>query len=318
MKILRVLSAALCVLSLAGAASAAAAKTEKDASGAPSVAKLYEGLEFRNIGPFRAGRVTAVAGVRGQPLVYYQGATGGGVWRTVDGGSNWQPMSDKDFKTGSVGAVGIAESDPNVIYAGMGEAAIRGNVSHGDGVYKSTDGGKTWKNVGLKNTYQISRVRVHPKNPDVAYVAALGHVWGSNADRGIFRTTNGGRTWEKVLFVSDKTGASDLCMDPNNPRILFAGMWQVSRRPWTLESGGSEGGLYRSIDGGDTWKKLAGGLPEGVVGNVGVAVSGARPERVWTIIEAEKGGVYRSDDGGEKWTKTNSENKLRQRAWYYS
>ncbi len=318
MKTLRVLSAALSVLSLAGAAPAAAARTEKNVSASSSLAKLYEGLEFRNIGPFRAGRVTAVAGVRGQPLVYYQGATGGGVWRTVDGGSNWQPMSDKDFKTGSVGAVGIAESDPNVIYAGMGEAPIRGNVSHGDGVYKSTDGGKTWKNVGLKNTYQISRVRVHPKNPDVVYVAALGHVWGTNPDRGIFRTSNGGRTWEKVLFVSEKTGASDLCMDPNNPRILYAGLWQVSRKPWTLESGGSEGGLYRSLDGGDTWKKLAGGLPEGVVGNVGVAISGARPDRIWTIIEAEKGGVYRSDDGGEKWTKTNSENKLRQRAWYYS
>ncbi|MCA1582389.1 MAG: glycosyl hydrolase [Acidobacteria bacterium] len=318
MKTLRVFSAALCGLWMAGAISAASAKVEKDGAAPAPLNKLYEGLEFRNIGPFRGGRVTAVAGVRGEPLVYYQGATGGGIWKTVDGGSNWQPMSDKYFKTGSVGAIGIAESDPNVIYVGMGEAPIRGNVSHGDGVYKSTDGGKTWKNVGLKNTYQISRVRVHPKNPDIAYVAALGHVWGANSDRGIFRTIDGGRTWEKVLFVSDKTGASDLCMDPNNPRILYAGLWQVSRKPWSLESGGSEGGLYRSIDGGDTWKKLAGGLPEGVVGNIGVAISGARPDRIWAIVEAEKGGVFRSDDGGEKWTKTNSENKLRQRAWYYS
>ncbi|MDQ5872454.1 MAG: glycosyl hydrolase, partial [Acidobacteriota bacterium] len=219
-----------------------------------SVAKLYEGLEFRNIGPYRGGRVTAVAGVRGQPLVYYQGATGGGVWKTTDGGSNWVPVSDKFFKTGSVGGIGVAESDPNVVYVGMGEAPIRGNVSHGDGVYKSTDAGKTWKNVGLEKTYQIARVRVHPKNPDLVYVAALGHVWGRNAERGIFRSKDGGATWEKVLFVSDKTGASDLVMDPTNPRILYAGFWQVHRKPWALVSGGPEGGVWKTTDGGDTWK----------------------------------------------------------------
>jgi photosystem II stability/assembly factor-like uncharacterized protein len=284
-----------------------------------SLAKLYEGLEFRNIGPFRGGRVDAVSGVRGQPLVYYFGGTGGGIWKTVDGGSNWQSMSDKDFKTGSVGAIAIAESDPNVIYAGMGEAAIRGNVSNGDGVYKSTDGGKTWKNVGLAKTYQISRVRVHPKNSDLVYVAAQGHVWASNSERGIYRSKDGGKTWDKVLFVSDKTGASDLVMDPTNPRILYAGFWQVYRKPWALVSGGPESGLYRSTDGGDTWKKLTEGLPEGTVGIVGVAISPARSDRVWAIFESkEKGGVYRSDDGGEKWTRVNSENKLRQRAWYYS
>ena len=324
MRLLRRVSAAAGIFAAATLSAAPSSAADKpsaertDASHAAGIGKLYEGLEFRNIGPYRGGRVTAVAGVRGQPLVFYQGATGGGVWKTSDGGSNWRAMSDKDFKTGSVGAIGVAESDPNVVYVGMGEAPIRGNVSHGDGVYKTTDGGKTWTNVGLKNTYQISRVRVHPRNPDLVYVAALGHVWAPNADRGIFRSKDGGRTWEKVLFVSEKTGASDLCMDPNNPRILYAGMWQVSRKPWTLESGGPEGGVYRSTDGGDTWKKLAGGLPEGVVGNIGVAISGARPDRVWTIVEAEKGGVFRSDDGGEKWTKTNSENKLRQRAWYYS
>ncbi len=311
---------ALCVLVIVGPV--LAAEKEKKAApkepGPESLSKLYEGLEFRSIGPFRGGRVTAVAGVRGQPLVYYQGATGGGVWKTADGGSNWQPISDKDFKTGSVGAIGVAESDPNVIYVGMGEAPIRGNVSHGDGVYKSTDGGKTWTNVGLRTTYQISRVRVHPKNPDLVYVAAQGHVWGPNPERGVFRSKDGGKTWEKVLFVSDKTGASDLCMDPSNPRILYAGFWQVHRKPWALVSGGTEGGVFRSTDGGDTWKKLAGGLPEGVVGNVGVAISPARPDRVWAILEAEKGGVFRSDDGGEKWTRTNSENKLRQRAWYYT
>jgi photosystem II stability/assembly factor-like uncharacterized protein len=275
-------------------------------------------MDFRLIGPFRGGRVDAVAGVRGQPLVYYHGATGGGVWKSVDAGANWQPMSDKDFRSGSVGAIGVAESDPNVLYVGMGESAIRGNVSAGDGVYKSTDGGKTWKHVGLADTQQISRVRVHPKDPNLVYVAAQGHVWGPNAERGIFRSKDGGATWQKVLFVSDKTGASDLCMDPSNPRVLYAGFWQVYRKPWMLSSGGAEGGVYKSTDGGDTWKKLSGGLPEGVVGNVGVAVSGARPERIWAIVEAEKGGVFRSDDGGEKWTRVNSENKLRQRAWYYT
>jgi len=307
-------------LFLLGVASAAAAKKEPPAPASDvRVAKLYEGLEFRNIGPFRGGRVDAVAGVRGQPLVYYFGGTGGGVWKTVDGGSNWQAMSDKDFKTGSVGALAVSESDPNVIYAGMGEAAIRGNVSHGDGVYKSTDAGKTWKNVGLEKTYQISRVRVHPRNPDLVYVAAQGHVWSSNPERGVYRSKDGGRTWDRVLFVSEKTGACDLAMDPSNPRILYAGMWQVYRKPWTLESGGTESGLYRTTDGGDTWKKLTEGLPDGIVGISGVAISPARPERVWAIIESkEKGGVYRSDDGGEKWTRTNTENKLRQRAWYYS
>ncbi len=319
MKVFRSVSC-VALLALIEATSLVAAKRENSPK-APdgTVAKLYAGLEFRNIGPFRGGRVVAVAGVRGQPLVYYFGGTGGGVWKTVDGGSNWQAMSDKDFRTGSVGALGVAESDPNVLYAGMGEAAIRGNVSHGDGVYKSTDAGKTWKNVGLGRTFQISRVRVDPRNPDVVYVAAQGHVWSSNAERGIYRSRDGGKSWDRVLFVSEKTGACDLAMDPTNPRILFAGMWQAYRKPWTLESGGAESGLYRSTDGGDTWKRLTEGLPEGIVGISGVAISPARPERVWAIIESkEKGGVYRSDDGGEKWTRTNTENKLRQRAWYYS
>jgi photosystem II stability/assembly factor-like uncharacterized protein len=314
------LCAALALVSLASPAlPATSKKTPSDESVKASVAKLYEGLEFRNIGPYRAGRVTAVAGVRGQPLVFYQGACGGGVWKTNDGGSNWEPTPDKDFKTGSVGGIGISESDPNVIYAGMGEAPIRGNVSHGDGVYRSTDGGKTWKNVGLENTHQIARVRVHPKNPDLVYVAALGHVWGPNSERGIYRSRDAGKSWEKVLFVSDKTGASDLVMDPTNPRILYAGFWQVYRKPWALVSGGPEGGIWKTTDGGDTWKKLSEGLPDGIVGKVGVAVSPARPDRVWALVESkDKGGVYRSDDGGEKWTRVNSENKLRQRAWYYT
>ena len=325
MKIPRALAliAAVCLLAPASRSGAAEARAKKEArvkedAASSSLPKAFAGLEFRSIGPFRGGRVTAVAGVRGQALVHYFGATGGGVWKTVDGGSNWTAVSDKDFKTGSIGAIAVAESDPNVIYVGTGESAIRGNVSNGDGVYKSTDGGKTWKNVGLADSSQISRVRVDPRNPDLVYVAAQGHVWGPNSERGVFRSKDGGKSWEKVLFVSDRTGASDLCMDPTNPRILYAGFWQVHRKPWELVSGGPEGGIYRSTDGGDTWKKLAGGLPEGVVGNIGIAVSGARPERVWAIVEAEKGGVFRTDDGGEKWTRVNSENKLRQRAWYYT
>jgi photosystem II stability/assembly factor-like uncharacterized protein len=315
----RSLCAAVLLLPIAAAAPATSKNPPAQRTTDRSVAKLYEGLEFRNIGPYRAGRVTAVAGVRGQPLVFYQGACGGGVWKTNDGGSNWEPVSDKDFKTGSVGGIGISESDPNVIYAGMGEAPIRGNVSHGDGVYRSTDGGKTWKNVGLESTRQIARVRVHPKNPDLVYVAALGHVWGPNSERGIYRSKDGGRSWEKVLFVSERTGASDLVMDPTNPRVLYAGFWQVYRKPWALVSGGTEGGIWKTTDGGDTWKKLSEGLPTGIVGKIGVAVSPARPDRVWALVESkDKGGVYRSDDGGEKWTRVNSENKLRQRAWYYT
>ena len=193
-------------------------------------------LQWRSIGPFRGGRSTAVAGVASQPMVYYFGATGGGVWKTTDGGINWEPISDGSvFGTGSVGAIGLSDSDPNTIYVGMGESPIRGNVSHGDGVYKSTDAGKTWKRVGLEDTRQISRIRVHPKNPDIVYVAAQGHVWGPNEQRGVFRSKDGGKTWEKVLYRSDKAGASDLIIDPTNPNNLYAGFWEVYRKPWTLE-----------------------------------------------------------------------------------
>lgn len=294
------------------------ASTPLPQSAPKPVGEQLAGMRYRSIGPFRGGRATAVAGVPGNDRLFYFGACGGGVWKTEDGGVSWRNLSDKDFKTGSVGAIAVAESDPNVIYVGMGEAPIRGNVSHGDGVYRSTDRGETWKRVGLENTRQIARVRVHPENPDIVYAAALGHVWGPNADRGIFRSKDGGATWKKVLFVSENTGASDLVMDPTNPRILYAGFWQVRRSPWSLESGGPEGGIWRSADGGDTWTKLGGGLPEGIVGKIGVTVSRARPERLWAIVEAAKGGVFRSDDSGKTWRLVNSENKLRQRAWYYS
>jgi photosystem II stability/assembly factor-like uncharacterized protein len=287
-----------------------------------TLSELFEGMQFRCIGPYRGGRSTAVTGVRHDPLTFYFGGTGGGVWKTSDGGSNWESVSDKDFKTGSVGAIAVSESDPNVVYVGMGEAPIRGNVSDGDGVWKSTDGGATWKNVGLKETRHISRIRIHPTDPDIVYAAAQGHVWGQNLDRGIFRSRDGGKTWTKVLFVDEKTGASDLAMDPNNPRILYAGFWQAVRHPWELVSGGPGSSLWKSLDGGDTWKRLTAedneGLPEGIWGKVGVAASGAKPGLVFALIEAKKGGLYASEDGGKKWKYVNDEHKIRERAWYYS
>ncbi|MCA1555935.1 MAG: glycosyl hydrolase, partial [Acidobacteria bacterium] len=256
-----------------------------------------------------------------QPFVYYFGATGGGVWKTTDGGANWEPVSDGSvFGTGSVGAIGICEADPNVIYVGMGESPVRGNVSHGDGVYKSMDAGKTWKRVGLEDTRQIGRVRVHPRNPDIVYVAALGHLFGPNEQRGVFRSKDGGKTWEKILYRSNKAGAIDLTFDPTNANILYAGFWEVLRTPWSLESGGAGGGLFKSTDGGDTWTEITRnpGLPRGLVGKVGITVSPANPERVWAIVEAEDGGVFRSDNGGGTWAKTNEQRNLRQRAWYYT
>ncbi|HKC23435.1 MAG TPA: glycosyl hydrolase, partial [Thermoanaerobaculia bacterium] len=280
---------------------------------------LLGGMTFRSIGPYRGGRVTAVAGVRGDRLTYYFGGSGGGVWKTSDGGSNWEPVSDKDFKTGSVGAIAVSESDPNVVYAGMGESPIRGNLSHGDGVWKSTDAGLSWRNVGLRDSRQIARVRVHPVHNEVVWVAAQGHPWAPNEERGVYRTQDGGATWKKVLGVDDRTGACDLALDPSNPRILYAAFWQVVRRPWELVSGGPGSSLYRTTDGGDTWKKLTEGLPEEAWGRVGVAASGARPGRVFAMVEAaKKGGLYVSDDSGEKWKQVNDEHKIRERAWYYS
>ncbi|HQR45144.1 MAG TPA: glycosyl hydrolase [Thermoanaerobaculia bacterium] len=306
----------LLALPLLGAAPPAA---PKDAAAAPAtLSEQLGGMKFRCIGPFRGGRVTAVAGVRGQPMVFYFGGTGGGVFKTTDGGATWEPVSDKDFRTGSVGAIAVSESDPNVVYAGTGEPCIRGNLSSGDGVYRSTDAGKSWTNVGLADSKHVSQIVVHPANPDVVWVAAQGHAWGPNAERGVFKSTDGGKTWRKVLYVDEKTGAGDLAIDPGNPRILYAAMWQAVRRPWTMESGGPSSGLYKSTDGGETWKKLAGGLPQGIVGKVGVALSAARPERVFALVEAEKGGLFRSEDGGEKWTRVSGNRNLIQRAWYYT
>jgi photosystem II stability/assembly factor-like uncharacterized protein len=282
--------------------------------------KLYEKLKFRAIGPFRGGRVCAVAGVPSQPDVYYFGATGGGVWKTTDGGINWEAVADGQIGTGSVGAIAVAESDPNVIYAGMGESTWRGNVSHGDGVYKSVDAGKTWKHVGLRDTRHIGRIRIHPKNPDIVYVAAMGHAFGPNAERGVFRSRDGGVSWEKVLYRSPKAGAVDLAFDPSNPRTIYAGFWEAIRKPHAFESGGEGSGLFKSTDGGDSWKDISrnSGLPQTTLGKIGVAVSPVNPERVWASVEAEEGGIFRSDDAGETWTRINQDRNLRQRAWYYS
>lgn len=283
--------------------------------------QVLKTLKWRQIGPFRGGRVVAVAGVESQPDVYYFGGVGGGVWKTTNGGADWQPVSDgQPFGTASVGAVAVSESDPNIIYVGMGEPDIRGNVSYGDGVYKSMDAGKTWKHIGLEKTRQISRVRINPKNPDIVYVAALGHVWAPNEERGIYRTKDGGKTWERIFSRGPKAGAIDLAFDPTNSNILYAGFWEVYRKPWDLESGGPGSGLFKSTDGGDTWSELTRnpGLPTGQIGNVSVTVSGANPERVWAQIEAEDGGLFRSDDAGKTWTRVNEDRKLRQRAWYFN
>ncbi|HXH06930.1 MAG TPA: hypothetical protein VNI83_10105 [Vicinamibacterales bacterium] len=270
------------------------------------------------IGPHRGSRSTAVAGVPGERETFYMAPAAGGVWKTTDGGETWLNVSDGYFKAGSVGAIAVAESDPNVIYVGTGSACIRGNVSPGIGMYKSTDAGRTWKHVGLDEAGQIARVRVHPSNPDVAYAAVLGHAFGPNLERGIFRTKDGGKTWEKVLFIDERTGASDLSMDATNPRVLYAAMWSAERKPWTFTSGSTTGGLYKTVDGGETWTRLGNGLPQGLVGRIGVAVSPANPNRVWAIVEAEEGGVFRSDDAGATWRRVNDDREVRARPWYYS
>jgi photosystem II stability/assembly factor-like uncharacterized protein len=279
------------------------------------------GLRWRNIGPHRGGRSVAVAGVASQPMVYYFGGTGGGVFKTTDGGVNWEPVSDgQPFGTGTVGAIAVSESDPNVVYVGMGESCIRGNFSHGDGVYKSVDAGKTWRRVGLDDSRIVARIRVHPRNPDLVYVAAMGHAAGPNEQRGVFRSKDGGKTWDRVLFKSNKAGAVDLTMDPSNPNVLYAAIWEAKRTPYSLESGGPDSGLWKSTDGGDNWTDISRnpGLPKGVLGRIGVAVSPANPDRVYAIIEADDGGVFRSSDAGKTWSKVNEGRNLRQRAWYYT
>ena len=280
---------------------------------------LYNAMEWRLVGPFRGGRSAAVTGVPGKPTLFYMGATGGGVWRTQDGGSTWENISDGYFG-GSVGAVAVSQSDNNVLYVGGGEVTVRGNVSYGYGMYKSVDAGKTWKHIGLENSRHIPRIQIHPEDPNLVYAAVMGDLYQSSEERGVYRSKDGGKSWEKILFANADAGAVDLCMDPSNPRILFATTWRIRRTPYSLSSGGDGSDFWKSTDGGDTWTKISGnqGLPKGPLGIMGVSVSPANSNRVFAIIEAQEGGVFRSDDGGATWQKTNESRSLRQRAWYYT
>lgn len=280
---------------------------------------LYSGIRWRELGPFRGGRSTTVTGVKGNNNLYYFGAVGGGVWQTNDAGQTWFNISDKYFG-GTIGAVAVAESDPNVIYVGEGEQGLRNNVSSGWGVWKSTDAGKTWKHIGLPDSRHVSRIRIHPKNPDIVYVAAMGNLWKPNDTRGIYKSVDGGTTWKRVLYVNDKAGAGDLHMDPNNPRILYAATWNMRRNGWRMDSGGPDSKLWKSTDGGDTWDNLSDnpGMPRGTNGIIGVTVSPVNSNRVWAIIEnTEAPGVYRSEDAGSTWSRVNQDRALLQRAWYY-
>ncbi|MCE2733626.1 MAG: glycosyl hydrolase [Flammeovirgaceae bacterium] len=281
--------------------------------------KLYAGMEWRNIGPYRGGRSAAVTGVPGKPTLFYMGSTGGGVWRTTDGGGTWENISD-GFFGGSIGAVAVSTWDNNVLYVGTGEVTVRGNVSFGDGMYKSVDAGKTWTHIGLKDSKHIVKINIHPKNPDVVYAAVLGDLFKSSEERGVYKSEDGGKNWKRVLFANADAGATDLCMDPNNPRVLYASTWRIRRTPYSLESGGEGSALWKSTDGGETWTNLTKneGMPKGLWGISGVTVSPVNSNRVYAIIENDNGGVYRSDDAGKTWRKTNDDRALRQRAWYYS
>ncbi len=288
-------------------------------TGAPVDTSLWGSAQWRLIGPAHTGRMTSVVSVSQRPNEYYVGTTGGGVWKTTDAGKTWHPMTDAYFG-GTIGAVDMFKGNPDIVWAGGGETPIRGNVSHGDGVWKTTDAGKTWTFMGLAETQYISRVVTHPTDPNIVYVGALGHVFGPNPDRGVYRTKDGGKTWQKILFKNDSTGVADLIMDPTNPNVLYAGFWQAGRKPWLLVSGGAGSGMYKTTDGGDHWTEITRnpGLPAGIWGNIGIAISGANPNRVWALIEAEAGGVYRSDDAGATWQFMNGDRNLRQRAWYYT
>ena len=314
MRLLTRFLAALTVITLFGSTPLAQDAQKDDEKAAP---KELKGLKYRPIGPAAGGRVSRAAGVPGDPNTYYLAAASGGVWKSTDGGFTWKPVFD-DQPVSSIGSLAIAPSNPNVVYVGSGEANIRGNVAEGNGIYKTIDGGKTWTHV-WKQRGQIGTMVVHPSNPDIAFAAVLGRPFGANPERGVFRTKDGGKSWEQVLKKDADTGASDIAMDPTNPSILFAGLWQARRYPWEMTSGGPGSGLYVSRDGGDTWKQLtAGGLPDGMWGKVGVAVAPSEPRRIYALIEAQKGGLYRSDDGGESWTLATANRTIRQRAWYYT
>lgn len=303
------------------AASPGFAQKKKPVSESSLAENWQQGLQYRLLGPARGGRVTAVTGVATAMHTFYMGSTGGGVWKTTDGGISWKNISDGFFQVAAVGALEVASSDANVIYAGTGSACPRGNISIGKGVYKSTDAGNSWSFVGLEKSGSIGKIIIHPDNPDRVYAAVLGNPFAPNPERGVFRSKDGGTSWEKVLFISDSTGVVDLAINPQNPRIMYAAGWRAERKPWTFIDGGTEGGIWKTTDGGDTWQKLGGGLPGGLLGRIGLAVSPTNPNRVWAILEAQKetnGGLYRSDDGGSTWQRINRSHDLRQRAWYYN
>ncbi len=303
------------IVAAALAAAPAAGLAQPAASPQPDALK---NLKIRNLGPARAGgRVTAVAGIPGKPNIYYVGSAGGGIFKTTDGGATWKAIFTHEA-TSSIGALAVSASNPQVVWVGTGEANIRNDVTDGRGVYRSTDGGQSWQFMGLKDAGQISTIVINPHDPDNVFVAVVGHAWAPSADRGVFRTTDGGRTWQKVLFVNDQTGASDLVMEPGNPMVLFAGMWQVRRYPWALDDGGPGSGLYRSTDGGTTWKKLTDGLPDGPYGRIAVAVAPSNPNHVYALIEAKTGLLWGSDDMGDHWHAVSDNHEYDVRPFYFS
>ena len=298
----------------------AALRAQRGGAAPPAEVGPFGALRWRSIGPPRGGRSIAVSGSATRPYEYYMGATGGGLWKTTDGGVTWRPVTDDQIHSSSIGAVAVAPSNPDVVYIGTGESDIRGNIIQGDGAYKSTDAGKTWMHIGLAETQNISKIRVHPTNPDVVYVAAFGHHAAANAERGVFRSKDGGKTWDKVLFRNDKTGAIELVLDPSNPQVMYAALWEAYRNSWEMSSGGSGSGIFKSIDGGDHWTEISRnpGLPKGMLGKIGLSVSGADANRVYAQIEAEDGGFFSSDDAGGTWKRVTDRRDLRQRAFYYT
>src|SRR5215467_10978512 len=279
---------------------------------------FFNGLRYRLVGPARGGRVTTVTGVPSQPKTFYMGVASGGLFRTTDSGANWTPITDGKVPLGSIGSIAVADSDPNIIYLGTGSDGVRSNVSTGRGMYKSTDGGETWKFIGLYNAGQIGAVRIHPTNPNIVWVSATGDIFKANSERGIFKTTDGGQTWNKVLFISDIVGAMDVELQPGNPNVVYSWMSRLERKPWTIISGSREGGFYKSTDGGEHFTKITTGLPADLIGKANLAVTNANPNRIYALVEAKPGGgLYRSEDAGQTWALINSQGSLIQRPFYY-